>query len=126
MNFLFKIIKFIFGLYFVFYGIYEINNIIKIRSQYEYNLKLYKKYIEFEFIIDRLIIPNINLLILINNLSFIYGGVLSSLNYNGKNYLCLSLIFELLLIFFTKFKKNEMNISPLFTYLSLLGCILSI
>ncbi len=126
MNFLFKIIKFIFGLYFVFYGIYEINNIIKIRSQYEYNLKLYKKYIEFEFIIDRLIMPNINSLILINNLSYIYGGVLSSLNYNGKNYLCLSLIFELLLIFFTKFKKNEMNISPLFTYLSLLGCILSI
>ena len=126
MNFLFKIIKFIFGLYFVFYGIYEINNIIKIRSQYEYNLKLYKKYIEFEFIIDRLIIPNINLVILINNLSFIYGGVLSSLNYNGKKYLCLSLIVELLLIFYTEFKKNEMNITPLFTYLSLLGCILSI
>ena len=126
MNFLFKIIKFIFGLYFVFYGIYEINNIIKIRSQYEYNLKLYKKYIEFEFIIDRLIIPNINLVILINNLCFIYGGVLSSLNYSGKIYLCLSLIFEFILIFLTEFNKNELNISPLFTYLSLLGCILSI
>jgi len=126
MNFIFMIIKFIFGLFFVFYGIYQINDIIMIRNQYEYNLRLYKKYFEYEIIIDRLIIPNINLLILINNLCFIYGGVLSSLNYGGKIYLCLSLIFEFILIFLTEFNKNELNISPLFTYLSLLGCILSI
>ena len=63
MNFIFMIIKFIFGLFFVFYGIYQINDIIMIRNQYEYNLRLYKKYFEYEIIIDRLIIPNINLLI---------------------------------------------------------------
>ena len=97
------------------------------KNYYNFKLRLYKTDdIEYERIKYRFIIPNLNLLILIKNLTFIYGGVLYSLNYGGKIYLCFGLIFEFILIFLTEFNKNELNISPLFTYLSLLGCILSI
>ena len=125
MNFFFKVIKFLYGLYFVFYGIYELNDTTTTKNYYKFKLRLYKTDdIEYERIKYRFIIPNLNLLILIKNLTFIYGGVLYSLNYNGKIYLCFGLIFEFILI--SGFKKNEMNISPLFTYLSLLSSILSI
>jgi len=125
MNFFFKVIKFLYGLYFVFYGIYELNDTTMTKNYYNFKLRLYKTDdIEYERIKYRFIIPNLNLLILIKNLTFIYGGVLYSLNYGGKIYLCFGLIFEFILI--SGFKKNEMNISPLFTYLSLLSSILSI
>ena len=125
MNFFFKVIKFLYGLYFVFYGIYELNDATTTKNYYKFKLRLYKTDdIEYERIKYRFIIPNLNLLILIKNLTFIYGGVLYSLNYGGKIYLCFGLIFEFILI--SGFKKNEMNISPLFTYLSLLSSILSI
>jgi len=125
MNFFFKVIKFLYGLYFVFYGIYELNDTTTTKNYYKFKLRLYKTDdIEYERIKYRFIIPNLNLLILIKNLTFIYGGVLYSLNYGGKIYLCFGLIFEFILI--SGFKKNEMNISPLFTYLSLLSSILSI
>ena len=125
MNFFFKVIKFLYGLYFVFYGIYELNDTTTTKNYYKFKLRLYKTDdIEYERIKYRFIIPNLNLLILIKNLTFIYFGVLYSLNYGGKIYLCFGLIFEFILI--SLFKKNEMNISPLFTYLSLLSSILSI
>ena len=125
MNFFFKMIKFLYGLYFVFYWIYELNDTTTTKNYYKFKLRLYKTDdIEYERIKYRFIIPNLNLLILIKNLTFIYGGVLYSLNYGGKIYLCFGLIFEFILI--SGFKKNEMNISPLFTYLSLLSSILSI
>ena len=125
MNFFFKVIKFLYGLYFVFYGIYELNDTTTTKNYYKFKLRLYKTDdIEYERIKYRFIIPNLNLLILIKNLTFIYGGVLYSLNYGGKIYLCFGLIFEFILI--SGFKDNEMNISPLFTYLSLLSSILSI
>jgi hypothetical protein len=118
-------IKFLYGLYFVFYGIYELNDTTMTKNYYNFKLRLYKTDdIEYERIKYRFIIPNLNLLILIKNLTFIYGGVLYSLNYGGKIYLCFGLIFEFILI--SGFKKNEMNISPLFKYLSLLSSILSI
>ena len=64
---------------------------------------------------------------LINNLLFIYGGVLVSLNFKkGKYLLCLGLILEYFFIYFSEYQINEMNISPLFTYFSLLSCILNI
>ena len=42
MNFFFKVIKFLYGLYFVFYGIYELNDTTTTKNYYKFKLRLYK------------------------------------------------------------------------------------
>ena len=123
----YEVLLFIFGMFFVFYGIKGINGIISIKAQYLYNINLFFNYFQLLNSVRRVVIYNLNLIMLINNLLFIYGGVLVSINCKkGKYLLCLGLILEYFFIYFSEYQINEMNISPLFTYFSLLSCILNL
>ena len=83
----YEVLLFIFGMFFVFYGIKGINAIISIKAQYLYNVNLFFNYFQLLNSVRRVVIYNLNLIMLINNLLFIYSDFLLSLNYKKSKYL---------------------------------------